>query len=218
MTHYANYTAFDGDSIAPHLIQTDDFRTFRVRPLTGAAAANKGMTLFPRRIHNQLLGDVAVGPRKPQRDQLRGRAALEQPGRSAATQPPLGPDPDRHLRLTLETPHGWLVITHGVGPLRTYAIGALLLDLDDPTTVLAVLDEPLMTVAPDDRNGYVPNVVYSCGALLHDRTVLLPYGCSDATIRFAFIDLPGLLEGLDSARHHAPGRSSAAPRPPRVTP
>ena len=84
----------------------------------------------------------------------------------------------------------------GVGPVRTYALGAILLDLDDPTRVLGILDEPLMTVEPLDRDGYVPNVVYSCGALLHGSTVVLPYGCNDASIRFAFVDLPGLLARL----------------------
>jgi predicted GH43/DUF377 family glycosyl hydrolase len=96
----------------------------------------------------------------------------------------------------VETDAGWLVLTHGVGPMREYAIGALLLDLDDPHRVLAVLREPLMSPDEDERDGYVPNVVYSCGALRHGDDLLLPYGASDSSVRFAFVDLPGVLEQL----------------------
>jgi predicted GH43/DUF377 family glycosyl hydrolase len=96
----------------------------------------------------------------------------------------------------IETDEGWLVLTHGVGPMRTYAIGALLLDIDDPTKVIGKLDSPLLSAAETEREGYVPNVVYSCGALVHDGSVVLPYGCSDASVRFAFIDLAGLLKEL----------------------
>ena len=211
VTHYATYTAFDGARIAPHLIQTDDFRTFRVRPLTGAAAANKGMALFPRRIHDQFW---AVS--RWDRENL---SVAHSADVLHWQSPVVVQRPSHHWDLIqigtcaspLETSQGWLVITHGVGPLRTYSIGAMLLDLDDPTTVLAVLDQPLMTVELGDRNGYVPNVVYSCGALLHDRTILLPYGCSDATIRFAFIDLPGLLQRLAGKHHQAPRQLASSP-------
>ena len=93
----------------------------------------------------------------------------------------------------LETSAGWLVLTHGVGPMREYAIGAMLLDLDDPRVVIGTLAQPLLTPTAEERDGYVPNVVYSCGALLHGDTLVLPYGCSDASIRIALIDVPGLL-------------------------
>jgi predicted GH43/DUF377 family glycosyl hydrolase len=93
----------------------------------------------------------------------------------------------------IETPAGWLVLTHGVGPMRAYGIGATLLDLEDPTKIIAGLDEPLLTPDDDERDGYVPNVVYSCGGLVHHDTLVLPYGCSDSAIRFAFVDLPELL-------------------------
>ncbi len=96
----------------------------------------------------------------------------------------------------LETPAGWLVLTHGVGPMRRYALGALLLDLEDPSRVVGVLREPLLRPGPDERDGYVPNVVYTCGALEHAGTLLLPYGCSDASIRMAFVDLARLLDRL----------------------
>jgi predicted GH43/DUF377 family glycosyl hydrolase len=96
----------------------------------------------------------------------------------------------------LETPAGWLVLTHGVGPVREYGIGAMLLDLTDPSIVLGRLPEPLLTPAADEREGYVPNVVYSCGAMVHGGTLVLPYGCSDASIRVALVDLDGLLDRL----------------------
>ena len=96
----------------------------------------------------------------------------------------------------VETDRGWLVLTHGVGPMRTYGIGALLLDLDDPLRVLGRLAAPMLTPAADERSGYVPNVVYSCGAMRHGRTLVLPYGCSDSTARIALVDLESLLEEL----------------------
>ena len=100
----------------------------------------------------------------------------------------------------METSAGWLVLTHGVGPMRVYSIGALLLDLDDPTQVIGQLDQPLLSPQADEREGYVPNVIYSCGALIHGETIVLPYGCSDASIRFAFVDLAGLLGKLAGAQ------------------
>jgi predicted GH43/DUF377 family glycosyl hydrolase len=196
VTHYATYTAYDGSSIAPHLIQTDDFRTFSVRQQTGKPATNKGMALFPRLIDGRFRAisrwdreNISVASSA---DALHWEdPVVVQRPRHAWDLVQLG-----SCASPLETADGWLIITHGVGPVRTYALGAILLDLDDPTRVLGILDEPLMTVEPLDRDGYVPNVVYSCGALLHGSTVVLPYGCNDASIRFAFVDLPGLLARL----------------------
>ena len=99
----------------------------------------------------------------------------------------------------IETAEGWLVITHGVGPMRTYGLGAVLLDLGDPSIVLGALTEPLMTPGPEEREGYVPNVLYSCGGLIHGETVVLPYGCSDS------VDTVCL--------HRPPGPARPAPRP-----
>ena len=196
VTHYGTYTAYDGSTIAPHLIQTDDFRTFSVRQQTGKAATNKGMALFPRLIDGRFRAisrwdreNISVASSA---DALHWEhPAVVQRPRHAWDLVQLG-----SCASPLETPDGWLVITHGVGPVRTYALGAILLDLDDPARVLGVLDEPLMTVESLDRDGYVPNVVYSCGALIHGSSVVLPYGCNDASIRFAFVDLPGLLRRL----------------------
>lgn len=96
----------------------------------------------------------------------------------------------------IETPAGWLVFTHGVGPMREYAIGAVLLDLDEPQHLIAALPEPLLVADESEREGYVPNVVYSCGPMLHGQTVVLPYGCSDSTVRVATVDLRLLLGRL----------------------
>ena len=107
----------------------------------------------------------------------------------------------------IETERGWLALTHGVGPMRTYSIGALLLDLDDPTRVIGRLKEPLLSPADDERSGYVPNVVYSCGAMRHGRTIVLPYGCSDAMTRIATVDLDLLLDVLRPPRPRRRGRT-----------
>lgn len=194
--YYATYTAFDGSTIAPHLLSTEDFETFSMRPLVGPAAKNKGMALFPRHIGGRFWSlsrwdreSISVAS---SHDALRwgDPVTVLRPSR-----------PWELIQLggcssPIETALGWLVITHGVGPMRTYALGALLLDLEDPSIVVGALTEPLMTPAPEEREGYVPNVLYSCGGLIHDETLVLPYGCSDSTIRFAFIDLPGLLARL----------------------
>ena len=190
------YTAFDGREIAPRLITTDDFTTFEISPLFGSAARNKGMALFPRTVggrhlalsrwdresitlatspdgHHWDIGAVVQRPRRPWEVIQLGNCG-----------PPI------------ETPHGWLVLTHGVGVLRTYGIGAALLDLADPSRLIGALTEPLLTADDDERDGYVPNVVYSCGGLVHGDRLVLPYGCSDSSIRIATVDLPGLLDRL----------------------
>jgi predicted GH43/DUF377 family glycosyl hydrolase len=196
VTYYGTYTAYDGSRVVPHLLQTYDFQTFTMAPMIGAAAQNKGMALFPRRIGGDMWclsrwdrENISVA-RSP--DAIRW-------GRPQTVQRPTKPWELIQLGVCaspLETPYGWLVLTHGVGPMRTYGMGALLLDLDDPTVVLGVLDEPLLTPTASERDGYVPNVVYSCGALIHRSTVVLPYGCSDASVRIAFIDLAELIERL----------------------
>ncbi len=199
VTHYATYTAYDGSTIAPHLIQTDDFRTFSMRQQTGKPAANKGMALFPRLIDGRYR---AISRWDRENISVAGSADALHWEHPVIVQRPrhvwdlvqLGP-----CASPLETPDGWLVITHGVGPMRTYGLGAILLDLDDPTWVLGILNEPLMIIEPLERDGYVPNVAYSCGALIHGSTVVLPYGCNDASISFAFVDLPGLLERLKAS-------------------
>jgi predicted GH43/DUF377 family glycosyl hydrolase len=196
VTYYATYTAFDGRNIAPQLLETTDFRKFRVTQLSGPAAQNKGMALFPRRIG----GRYAALSRY---DRENNALVFSDNCRSWTDAVTIQTPAEAWEMLQLgncgspiETPEGWLVLTHGVGPMRAYSIGALLLDLEDPTRVIGRLPEPLLVPDRSERDGYVPNVVYSCGALLHGNSLVLPYGMSDAAVGVALIDLRRLLDRL----------------------
>ncbi len=195
-TYYATYTAFDGYEIVPQLIQTDDFRSFRIATLNGRAAQNKGMALFPRRV-----GGRYVMLSRRDRENLHLASSTRVGHWSDVTELRRPSRPWELLQIgncgsPIETEAGWLVITHGVGPMRRYVIGALLLDLDDPQRVLGELREPLLEPDSTEREGYVPNVVYSCGAMAHGSNLVLPYGTSDAAIAIAVVSLPELLAEL----------------------
>ncbi|HEY5822316.1 MAG TPA: glycoside hydrolase family 130 protein [Propionibacteriaceae bacterium] len=197
-TYYGTYTAFDGVNIAPNLLRTDDFDHFEVTQLIGPAAKNKGMAIFPRRVGGQFLAlsrwdRESIGIATSPDGAVWGDAVTVQTPQQPWEVIQLG-----NCGPPIETEAGWLVLNHGVGPIRRYAIGAVLLDLDDPTILLGALTEPLLTPNADERDGYVPNVVYSCGALLHDETLVIPYGCSDSSIRIAYVDVPQLLERLQA--------------------
>jgi predicted GH43/DUF377 family glycosyl hydrolase len=190
------YTAYDGRHIAPRLLLSSDLRTFRAHRLAGAAAHNKGMALFPRPVGGRHLALC--------------RTNGESTGLSASDngytwdEPTTLHSPDGRWELLqggncgppIETEHGWLVLTHSVGPMRVYTIAAMLLELDDPTKVIGLLREPLLAPLPDERDGYVPNVVYSCGGLIHDGRLWLPYGIDDARIAVAWIAVDELIDGL----------------------
>jgi predicted GH43/DUF377 family glycosyl hydrolase len=196
VTYYATYTAFDGFEIMPQLIQTNDFASFRISTLTGPAAQNKGMALFPRRIH----GNYVMLSR---RDRENLHLATSTDVRHWADVTELH-RPSRSWELLqigncgspIETADGWLVITHGVGPMRRYVLGAILLDLDDPRRVIGQLREPLLGPDASEREGYVPNVVYSCGSMLNGRDLILPYGMSDGAVGIALVSVPELLTSL----------------------
>ncbi|MET4430780.1 glycoside hydrolase family 130 protein [Mycolicibacterium sp. 624] len=196
ITYYATYTAYSGSLISQQLLQTTDFRTFTSGPLVGRAAANKGLALFPRRIG----GRYAAMSRSDRETNTLGFADHLSVWTSAAPcQTPT--ESWETLQLgncgpPIETDAGWLVLTHGVGAMRTYSIGAILLDLHDPTRVLGRLRRPLLSPVPDEQNGYVPNVVYSCGALVHADTLVIPYGICDSAIGIATVSLPELLAAL----------------------
>jgi predicted GH43/DUF377 family glycosyl hydrolase len=199
-TYRATYTAFDGRSITPQLIETDDFRIFRISQLAGPAAKNKGMALFPRKVGGR---HVALS----RWDGENNAVTTSRDGLWWGDPHPLDiPTSPWALTQTgncgspVETEAGWVVLTHGVGPMREYTIGALLLDLDDPAKVIGALREPLLVPADDERDGYVPNVVYSCGSMRLGEQLLMPYGVSDSAVRFAFVDLPLLLERLTAER------------------
>jgi predicted GH43/DUF377 family glycosyl hydrolase len=195
-TFYATYTAYSGSHISQQLLATEDFQSFTSAPIVGQAAVNKGLALFPRRIGGRF---VAMSRSDRETNSVAYSDHLSVWTSSLACQSPtrawevlqLG-----NCGSPIETDAGWLVLTHGVGPMRTYSIGAILLDLDDPTRIIGQLPEPLLSPAIDEQDGYVPNVVYSCGALVHTDTLVLPYGISDGAIGIATVPLPELIVAL----------------------
>jgi predicted GH43/DUF377 family glycosyl hydrolase len=195
-TYYATYTAYDGFSILPQLIETDDFVRFTISTLNGVAAQNKGMALFPRLIDGQ-----HVMLSRKDRENLYLATSSDVHHWSEAVELYRPQRPWELLQIgncgsPIETEAGWLVLTHGVGPMRRYAIGALLLDLADPRRVIGHLSEPLIEPDEDEREGYVPNVVYTCGAIVHGGQLVVPYGFADAGIAVAHLPLADLLEAL----------------------
>jgi predicted GH43/DUF377 family glycosyl hydrolase len=192
-TFYATYTAYSGKAIRSELIQTCDFRTFRMSPLTGAAARNKGMALFPRRIG----GKYAMVARHDNENLylIYSDDLYHWDGGTAILKPKF---PWEFVQIgncgaPIELDEGWLLLTHGVGPVRKYAIGAVLLDKNDPAKVLARAREPLVRPDPSDREGYVPNVVYTCGGMRHNGRIVLPYAVSDTFSNFATIEIGALM-------------------------
>ena len=193
VTYFATYTAFDGALIAPQLLTTTDFRTFAVSQFSGPFATNKGMALFPRKVGGQYM---ALS--RWDRERLAITTSDDLCDWDQATTLVLPTRPWDLVQVgncgsPLETPEGWLVLTHGVGPMREYSIGAILLDLDDPRRVTGTLSCPVLVANEDEREGYVPNVVYSCGALAHGESIVLPYGFSDSAVGFARVDFAELL-------------------------
>lgn len=194
--YLGTYTAYDGRTVTGQLLRTHDFTTFSATPLSGPGARNKGLALFPRMVGGRYL---ALSRADRESNSLSASADLLHWDEPVRLQAPSGPWELVQLGNCgppVETERGWLVLTHGVGPMREYSIGALLLDLDEPWRVIGGLADPLLRPAEDERSGYVPNVVYSCGAMRHGRTLVLPYGCSDARTRVALVDLDALLDAL----------------------
>jgi len=192
-TFYATYTAYNGRAIRSELIETRDFLSFRMSPLTGTATRNKGMALFPRRI----AGKYAMIARQDNEnlyllysDDLHcwnGGTAILKP------QFPWEFVQIGNCGAPIELDEGWLLLTHGVGPVRKYSIGAALLDKTDPSKVLARTREPLVRPEAWGREGYVPNVVYTCGGMRHNDRIVLPYAVSDTFSNFATIEIAALL-------------------------
>ena len=194
--YYATYTAFDGKVILPQILETDDFLHFKVSTLNGPEVRNKGFALFPRKVN----GLYAMLSRQDNEniylmysDMLHfwyTKELIAKPTYSWEFVQ-LG-----NCGSPLETEAGWLVLTHGVGAMRKYAMGAFLLDLDDPSRVIGRLDVPLLEPDANEREGYVPNVVYSCGAVIHNRELIIPYAMSDYASTFATISLDEILEAM----------------------
>lgn len=197
LTYYATYTAYDGKIILPQLLETPDFVHFKFSTLNGPAVQNKGMALFPRKIN----GKYVMLSRQDDENILlmfsdNVRFWQEPKLLLSAAQPwqfiKIG-----NCGSPIETEAGWLVLSHGVGAMRKYCMGAFLLDLKDPKRVLGRLREPLLSPNEAEREGYVPNVVYTCGALLHGRELIIPYAMSDFATSFASVSLDELLAALE---------------------
>ena len=196
-TYYATYTAYDGKITLPQLLETPDFFHFKFSTLNGPAVQNKGMALFPRKFN----GHYAMISRQDDENIL-----LMFSDNLHFWQAPkilLSPaQPWEFVKMgncgsPIETEAGWLVLSHGVGAMRKYCLGAFLLDLKDPGRVIGRLREPLLSPNEAEREGYVPNVVYTCGALLHGRELLIPYAMSDYATSFATASLDDLLAAME---------------------
>jgi predicted GH43/DUF377 family glycosyl hydrolase len=195
-TYYATYTAYSGRAIQSELIETTDFRTFRMTPMRGSAVRNKGMSLFPRKINGRY---AMIGRQDNENLYLIYSDDLYTwDGGTPLLKPEF---PWEFVQIgncgsPIELDEGWLLLTHGVGPIRKYSIGAALLDKDNPAKVLARTHEPLVRPDPSERSGYVPNVVYTCGAMRLGERIILPYAVSDTFSNFATIRIARLLEAL----------------------
>ena len=196
VTYYATYTAFNGRRILSQFIETLDFQTFNMITLNGDGVKNKGMALFPRKIN----GKYAMLTRQDgENNYIMYSDNLHFWEEGTLIQEPL--QSWEFIQIgncgsPIETDKGWLVLTHGVGNMRQYSIGVILLDLDDPTKIIARLEEPLLTADEEEREGYVPNVIYSCGSMIVDDKLILPYAMSDVVTRIAIVDLNELISKM----------------------
>ena len=197
-TYFGTFTAYSGQQISSQLLETADFRSFTLRPLRGAAASNKGMALFPRKIDGRY---AMIG-----RQDNENLYFLTSPEIDLWDEGTLFASPVQPWELVqigncgspIEIEEGWLLLTHGVGAVRQYAIGAMLLDRDDPTKVLGRTAQPIISPVDDSRNGYVPNVVYTCGALALGRRLFIPYAISDSRVTFGWLSIDDLVENLQA--------------------
>lgn len=196
VVYYATYSAYNGFRVLPQLMETTDFRYFNINTLNGRCVQNKGMALFPRKI-----GDDFVMAARLDGENI---FLLRSKNIHFWNESQLIHRPHHQWEFVqlgncgspIETEHGWLLLTHGVGPMRQYAIGAILLDLEDPSQVIGELAEPLITPNADERDGYVPNVVYSCGPMLHGDHLIIPFAIADSHTAFATVGMGELLEAL----------------------
>lgn len=194
--YYATFTAYNGSVIMPELVETSDFLRFRFSMLNGPAAENKGMAVFPR-----LIGEQYVMLSRQDNENI---YIMFSDNIQFWSEPMVVVQPIFPWELTqigncgspIETDDGWLVLSHGVGPMRKYCIGAFLLDLNNPAKVIGRLRDPLLMPNNDERNGYVPNVVYTCGAILHNGELIIPYGSADYTTGFATVPLKEVLAAM----------------------
>jgi len=193
MKYYATYTAYNGFNILPMLLETDDFVTFRIRTLNGKAVQNKGMALFPRKIKGKYM---MISRQDGENMFIMSSDNIHFWHKATLLSKPTYPWEFIQIGncgSPLETEAGWILLTHGVGAMREYCIGAYLLDLDDPSKVIGHLREPLLSPTEDEREGYVPNVLYTCGAMIHNDELVIPYSMSDMASGIAVISVKDLL-------------------------
>ncbi len=196
--NYGTYTAYNGFATFPTLLETTDYQTIQMRTMYGRYAKNKGMALFPRKINGKYVMSGRLDGENLyilESDNIRfwNEGRLAQTPKYWWETVVIG-----NCGSPLETDEGWLLLTHGVGPMRQYCIGAALLDLDDPYRLIGRTQEPLIVPTAEERVGYVPNVAYTCGAMIHNDVVLIPYAMSDMVTTFATVPLADLLRQLKS--------------------
>lgn len=194
--YIGTYTAYSGRVIQSELMRTRDFRAIDLVPMQGSAARNKGMALFPRKIGGKYM---MIGRQDGQNLFLLTSDRLDHWEDGELLMEPKYPWEFVQIGNCgppIELDEGWLLLTHGVGAMRKYAIGAVLLDKDDPSKIIGRTREPILAAQDQDREGYVPNVVYTCGALLHDGQIFLPYGIADSSVAFTFVPTEALLETM----------------------
>jgi len=196
ISYFGVYTAYDGSNIMPQILETTGFDTAKIRTLGGRYALNKGMALFPRKVGGRylMLGRLD----NENLFLLRSDDVLYWNEAELILKPKFAWEIIQigNCGSPIETESGWLVLTHGVGPMRQYSIGAALLDRDDPSQVIGRLPDPLIVPIEEESVGYVPNVVYSCGGMIHNDKLVIPYAISDRSTTFALVSLPELLAEL----------------------
>jgi predicted GH43/DUF377 family glycosyl hydrolase len=196
VTYYATYTAYNGFTVLPKLLETKDFYHFKVMPIYGEYVHNKGIALFPRKINGKY---ALISRSDGVNNHIMFSDNINVWQNAQKIQEPLYPWEFIQIGNAgspIETEKGWLVITHGVGPLRRYCLGAALLDLKNPTKLIGRLKDPLLVPNEEEREGYVPNVVYSCGSIIHNNELIIPYGVSDFASTFATFSMDELLDEL----------------------
>ena len=199
VTYYATYTAYNGSDILPQILETRDFLTFKFHTLSGDSVHNKGMALFPRKVNGQY---VMLSRQDGVNNYIMFSDSLLFWNEAQLLQKPMHPFEFVQVGncgSPVETSTGWLALFHGVGPMRRYSIWAELLDLDDPSRVIGRMQEPILIPDEQERDGYVPNVVYSCGNMIHGDTLIIPYGIADQRCRVATASIPDLLSRLKAS-------------------
>lgn len=197
--YYGSYTAYDGFHIKSQLIETRDFNVFKIRTMYGSAVSDKGMALFPEKVHGKFVmisrqGGETINIMFSDDLYFWDRFQLLMEPKYTWEMLQLG-----NCGSPIKTEKGWLLLTHGVGAMRTYVISAILLDLNDPRIIIGRLDRPIIEADESEREGYVPNVVYTCGLLRHCDLIIIPYAVSDSATGFVTIELQELLSAFNTS-------------------